>query len=61
MKISNGANAPLELDEVDSGIIEILRSNGRATNQDIADPLSISAATVSADLPALFPAWVSAD
>jgi len=50
MKIRNGANAPLELDEVDSGIIEVLRSNGRATNQDIADQLSISAATVSSRL-----------
>lgn len=50
MKISNGANGPLELDEVDSGIIEILRANGRATNQDIADQLSISAATVSSRL-----------
>ena len=50
MKISNGANGPLELDEVDSGIIEILRANGRATNQDIADKLSISAATVSSRL-----------
>ena len=50
MKIRNGANAPFELDEVDSGIIEVLRSNGRATNQDIADQLSISAATVSSRL-----------
>ena len=50
MKIGTGANAPLELDEVDSGIIDILRSNGRATNQDIADQLSISAATVSSRL-----------
>jgi Lrp/AsnC family transcriptional regulator, leucine-responsive regulatory protein len=50
MKIRNGANAPLELDEVDTGIVEVLRSNGRATNQDIADQLSISAATVSSRL-----------
>lgn len=50
MKISNGASAPLELDEVDAGIIEVLRSNGRATNQEIADRLSISPATVSSRL-----------
>lgn len=48
MKIRNGAEDTLELDEVDWGIIEILRSDGRATNQEIADKLSISAATVSA-------------
>jgi Lrp/AsnC family transcriptional regulator for asnA, asnC and gidA len=48
MKIRNGAEQALELDEVDWGIIEILRSDGRATNQEIADKLSISAATVSA-------------
>jgi Lrp/AsnC family transcriptional regulator for asnA, asnC and gidA len=48
MKIRNGAERALELDEVDWGIIEILRSDGRATNQEIADKLSISAATVSA-------------
>lgn len=50
MKIRNGENAPLELDEVDAGIIEVLRSNGRATNQEIADKLSISPATVSSRL-----------
>lgn len=50
MKIRNGENAPLELDEVDAGIIEALRSNGRATNQEIADKLSISPATVSSRL-----------
>lgn len=50
MKIRNGANGALELDDIDSRIIEILRSNGRATNQEIADKLSISAATVSSRL-----------
>jgi Lrp/AsnC family leucine-responsive transcriptional regulator len=44
---SEKAMAPV-LDEIDSRIIEILRSNGRATNQEIAKRLSVSAATVSA-------------
>jgi Lrp/AsnC family transcriptional regulator, leucine-responsive regulatory protein len=38
------------LDELDHGIVEILRSNGRATNQEIADRLSVTAATVSSRL-----------
>lgn len=50
MKINSGANGPIQLDGVDSRIIEILRTNGRATNQDIAKKLSISAATVSSRL-----------
>jgi Lrp/AsnC family transcriptional regulator for asnA, asnC and gidA len=51
MQIRSGKRAtPLVLDEVDQGIIEILRGNGRATNQEIADRLSITAATVSARL-----------
>lgn len=37
-----------ELDGVDFGIIAVLRENGRATNQEIADRLGISPATVSA-------------
>ncbi len=37
-----------ELDTVDMGIIAVLRENGRATNQEIADRLQISPATVSA-------------
>ena len=46
MQIRSGKRAtPLVLDEVDQGIIEILRGNGRATNQEIADRLSITAAT----------------
>nr|WP_222529161.1 Lrp/AsnC family transcriptional regulator [Azospirillum sp. 412522] len=35
---------------MDEAIIDILRSNGRATNQEIADRLSITAGTVSARL-----------
>lgn len=47
MKIRKGT-APAEgLDAVDNSILDILRSDGRATNQDIAEKLSLSAATVS--------------
>lgn len=38
------------LDGLDHGIIEILRVNGRATNQEIAERLSVTAATVSSRL-----------
>lgn len=38
------------LDALDTSIIEILRKDGRATNQDIANNLSVTAATVSARL-----------
>ncbi len=38
------------LDTLDQNIIEILRTNGRATNQEIAERLSVTAATVSARL-----------
>ena len=38
------------LDALDTGIIEILRTDGRATNQDIASQLAVTAATVSARL-----------
>jgi Lrp/AsnC family transcriptional regulator, leucine-responsive regulatory protein len=44
------APAPANLSAVDEAIIDILRENGRATNQEIADRLSISAATVSGRL-----------
>lgn len=37
-----------ELDGIDLGIIAVLRENGRATNQEIADRLGVSPATVSA-------------
>lgn len=36
------------IDEVDRGIVAQLRANGRATNQQIADSLGLTAATVSA-------------
>jgi len=38
------------LDALDASIVEILRTDGRATNQDIAKQLSVTAATVSARL-----------
>jgi Lrp/AsnC family transcriptional regulator, leucine-responsive regulatory protein len=38
------------LDALDASIVEILRVDGRATNQDIAKQLSVTAATVSARL-----------
>ena len=51
MQIRSGrtATAPM-LDELDSRMIELLRANGRATNQEIAETLSVTAATVSARL-----------
>ncbi len=51
MQIRSGkTSAPPVLDPLDLGIIEILRSNGRATNQEIAERLSVTAATVSSRL-----------
>lgn len=51
MQIRKGRRAAgAGLDAVDEAIIDILRSNGRATNQEIADRLSITAGTVSARL-----------
>lgn len=51
MQIRNGRTSPAPvLDEVDNSIIELLRANGRATNQEIAEKLSVTAATVSARL-----------
>ena len=41
---------PPALDELDTNIIDLLRANGRATNQEIAERLSVTAATVSARL-----------
>ncbi|MEG2313016.1 Lrp/AsnC family transcriptional regulator [Brevundimonas sp.] len=35
------------LDELETGIIDILRENGRATNLEIAERLGVTAATVS--------------
>lgn len=51
MQIRSGRTAaPPSLDILDGNIIEILRTNGRATNQEIAERLSVTAATVSARL-----------
>ncbi len=51
MQIRSGkAAVAAGLDPLDSRIVDILRSNPRATNQDIADKLSITAATISARL-----------
>jgi Lrp/AsnC family transcriptional regulator for asnA, asnC and gidA len=51
MHIRNGRSLSTpSLDELDSSIIEILRANGRATNQQVAERLSVTAATVSARL-----------
>ena len=51
MQIRSGKTvAPPGLDALDSGIIDILRLNPRATNQEIADKLSVTAATVSSRL-----------
>ncbi|ANI80249.1 Lrp/AsnC family transcriptional regulator [Sphingobium sp. EP60837] len=51
MRLRNGrpSSGP-SLSKLDNEIISILRTNGRATNQDIAEQLSVSAATVSARL-----------
>jgi Lrp/AsnC family transcriptional regulator for asnA, asnC and gidA len=46
---ANGVKASrYEFDETDRKILELLKANGRATNQKIARLLKISAATVSA-------------
>jgi Lrp/AsnC family transcriptional regulator for asnA, asnC and gidA len=48
------AEAPLPtLDATDLGIIDILTGNGRATNQEIGERLSITPATVAARIRAL--------
>ncbi len=47
MKIDKSAHQNIGLDDLDRGIIGLLRENGRATNQEIAEKLSVSAATVS--------------
>ncbi|MCP3735889.1 Lrp/AsnC family transcriptional regulator [Sphingomonas sp. RP10(2022)] len=51
MQIRNGKafSAPT-LDDLDTKLIELLRVNGRATNQELADRLSVTAATVSTRL-----------
>jgi Lrp/AsnC family transcriptional regulator for asnA, asnC and gidA len=52
MKIANRSEPKPRptLDRIDSQIIETLRSNCRATNQEIAERLKLSAVTVSARL-----------
>lgn len=51
MQIRKGRKStPAGLNSVDEAIVDILRANGRATNQEIADRLSITAGTVSARL-----------
>jgi Lrp/AsnC family transcriptional regulator for asnA, asnC and gidA len=50
MRLTQGTEAPLELDALDRGIIEILRRKRRATNQEIADQLSVSPAKVASRL-----------
>jgi DNA-binding Lrp family transcriptional regulator len=41
-------NASISIDETDRNIVEQLRRNGRATNQQIAETLGLTATTVSA-------------
>ena len=51
MQIRSGRTLlPTSLDALDNGIIDLLRVNGRATNQEIAEKLSVTAATVSSRL-----------
>lgn len=51
MQLRSGkTNATPSLDTLDQGLIELLRVNGRATNQELADKLSVTPATVSARL-----------
>lgn len=47
---SGRITVPATLDALDTNIVDILRSNGRATNQEIAEKLSVTAATVSSRL-----------
>jgi len=48
MQIRSGrTTAPPQIDALDESIMELLRQDGRATNQDIANQLSVTAATVS--------------
>ncbi|WP_313809211.1 Lrp/AsnC family transcriptional regulator [Sphingobium sp.] len=47
--VSSASPTPA-LDSLDTNIMDILRTNGRVTNQEIAERLSVTAATVSARL-----------
>jgi Lrp/AsnC family transcriptional regulator, leucine-responsive regulatory protein len=48
MGLRRSMNEAFSLDDVDRAIVEQLRRNGRATNQQIAENLGLTAATVSA-------------
>jgi Lrp/AsnC family transcriptional regulator for asnA, asnC and gidA len=48
MAVNGSKGSRYEFDETDRKILELLKANGRATNQKIARLLKISAATVSA-------------
>lgn len=48
MAVTGTKNGRYEFDETDRKILELLKANGRATNQKIARDLKVSAATVSA-------------
>ncbi|MFC4595872.1 Lrp/AsnC family transcriptional regulator [Sphingobium tyrosinilyticum] len=51
MRIRNGrTSSGPSLSQLDEQIIAVLRTNGRASNQEIAEQLSVSAATISARL-----------
>ncbi len=51
MQIRSGkTQAASGLDDLDLRIIEMLRSNGRGSNQEIAEKLSVTAATISSRL-----------
>jgi Lrp/AsnC family transcriptional regulator for asnA, asnC and gidA len=48
MAVTGTKNGRYEFDDTDRKILELLKANGRATNQKIARDLKVSAATVSA-------------
>jgi Lrp/AsnC family transcriptional regulator for asnA, asnC and gidA len=48
MAVNGTKTSRYEFDETDRKILELLKANGRATNQKIARDLKVSAATVSA-------------
>jgi Lrp/AsnC family leucine-responsive transcriptional regulator len=51
MQIRSGESLPAPtLDDLDRNIIDLLRGNGRATNQEISEKLAVTPATISARL-----------
>lgn len=51
MKLRAGRRSVItELDAIDNGIVDMLRENGRATNQEIAERLAVTPATISSRL-----------